>query len=218
MSRIRMLASRRRVLAGAVASVATLAAPVVLRAQGGALKVGVLLPRSGLQAGLGQDCQRGVDIAPGILKSLGLPELAIMNGDTELNVDTARTRAEKLIGDGAQLLVGAFELRADNGDRPGSRAEEHSTRHQHRCGPGDHGARLQVRIQEFSDRADNSRRCIRQPEGGVRCRRRGAQERRVHARKRYLRHGNGQGHRRDHAEVRHAVQDRRGDRLRSGSA
>ena len=109
MSRIRMLASRRRVLAGAVASVATLAAPVVLRAQGGALKVGVLLPRSGLQAGLGQDCQRGVDIAPGILKSLGLPELAIMNGDTELNVDTARTRAEKLIGDGAQLLVGAFD-------------------------------------------------------------------------------------------------------------
>jgi branched-chain amino acid transport system substrate-binding protein len=98
MSRIRMLASRSRVLAGAVASVATLAAQVVLRAQGGALKVGVLLPRSGLQAGLGQDCQRGVDIAPGILKSLGLPELAIMNGDTESNVDTARTRAEKLIG------------------------------------------------------------------------------------------------------------------------
>ena len=37
-----------------------------------ALKVGVLLPRSGFQAGIGQDCQRGVDIAGGVLKDLGL--------------------------------------------------------------------------------------------------------------------------------------------------
>src|SRR5262245_64581239 len=81
----------------------------IVRAQGGALKVGVLLPRSGLQAGIGQDCQRGVDIAPAILKSLALPDLAIMNADTESNVDTARARAEKLISDGAQLLVGAFD-------------------------------------------------------------------------------------------------------------
>jgi branched-chain amino acid transport system substrate-binding protein len=109
MSRIRMLANRRRVLAGAVASVATVAAPAILRAQGGALKVGVLLPRSGLQAGLGQDCQRGVDIAPRILESMNLPELAIINLDTESNVDTARARAEKVIADGAQLLIGAFD-------------------------------------------------------------------------------------------------------------
>jgi branched-chain amino acid transport system substrate-binding protein len=33
----------------------------------------------------------------------------IINADTESNVDTARARAEKLIGDGAQLLVGAFD-------------------------------------------------------------------------------------------------------------
>ena len=31
-----------------------------------------------------------------------------MNGDTELNVDTAREHAEKLINEGAQLLIGAF--------------------------------------------------------------------------------------------------------------
>ena len=81
----------------------------ILRAQGAALKVGVLLPRSGLQAGIGQDCQRGVDIAPGILKELGLPALEIMNGDTETKVEVARSRAEKLISDGAQLLIGAFD-------------------------------------------------------------------------------------------------------------
>ena len=32
-----------------------------------------------------------------------------MNADTETNVDVARSRAEKLIGDGAQLLIGAFD-------------------------------------------------------------------------------------------------------------
>jgi branched-chain amino acid transport system substrate-binding protein len=101
--------SRRRVLAGAAATTALLASPAVLRAQGGGLKVGVLLPRSGAQAGIGQDCQRGVEIAPAIFKNLGLPELTIMNADTETNVDVARARAEKLISDGAQLLVGAFD-------------------------------------------------------------------------------------------------------------
>ena len=79
------------------------------RAQGAALKVGVLLPRSGVQAGIGQDCQRGVEIAAGILKDLGLPSLAIMNGDTESNVEVSRARAERLISEGAQLLVGAFD-------------------------------------------------------------------------------------------------------------
>jgi branched-chain amino acid transport system substrate-binding protein len=79
------------------------------RAQGAPLKVGVLLPRSGAQAGIGQDCQRGVELAPAIFKELGLPELAIMNADTETNVEVARARAEKLINDGAQLLVGAFD-------------------------------------------------------------------------------------------------------------
>ena len=81
----------------------------IVRAQGAALKVGVLLPRSGFQAGIGQDCQRGVDIANGILKDLGLPSLQIMNADTESNVEVARSRAEKLIGEGAQLLMGAFD-------------------------------------------------------------------------------------------------------------
>jgi branched-chain amino acid transport system substrate-binding protein len=104
-----MLPNRRHLLAGAAATAATVAAPTILRAQGGPLKVGVILPRSGFEAGIGQDCQRGVDIAPGVLKALGMPELTIINGDTESNVDTAREHAEKLINDGAQLLIGAFD-------------------------------------------------------------------------------------------------------------
>src|SRR5436190_6609156 len=95
--------------AGAAGLLAGTAPFNVVRAQGGPLKVGVLLPRSGAQAGIGQDCKRGVELAPPIFKGLGLPELAIMNADTETNVEVARARAEKLINDGAQLLVGAFD-------------------------------------------------------------------------------------------------------------
>jgi branched-chain amino acid transport system substrate-binding protein len=101
--------TRRRLLAGAAVTAAAIAAPAIVRAQSGPLKVGVLLPRSGFEAGIGQDCQRGVAIAPAILKSMGLPELAIMDGDTESSVETARARAAKMISDGAQLLVGAFD-------------------------------------------------------------------------------------------------------------
>ena len=50
-----MLPNRRHLLAGAAATAATVAAPAILRAQGGPLKVGVLLPRSGFEAGIGQD-------------------------------------------------------------------------------------------------------------------------------------------------------------------
>jgi branched-chain amino acid transport system substrate-binding protein len=81
----------------------------IARAQSKSLKVGVLLPRSGIQAGIGQDCHRVVEVTNGLLRDLGLPALEIMNGDTESNVDVARARAERLIGEGAQLLVGAFD-------------------------------------------------------------------------------------------------------------
>jgi len=109
MTNTRMMPNRRHLLAGAAATAVSIGAPAIVRAAGGPLKVGVILPRSGFEAGIGQDCQRAVDIAPGILKTLGMPELAIMNGDTESNVDTAREHAEKLISDGAQLLIGAFD-------------------------------------------------------------------------------------------------------------
>src|ERR1700687_1556785 len=103
--------SRRSFAAGAGAAglLAGTAPFRIVRAQGAPLKVGVLLPLSGAQASIGQDCYRGVEIAPGIFKALGLPELAIMKADTETNVEVARARAEKLINDGAQLLVGAFD-------------------------------------------------------------------------------------------------------------
>jgi branched-chain amino acid transport system substrate-binding protein len=102
--------SRRSVAAGlgATAIVAGTAPFNIVRAQS-PLRLGVLLPRAGAQAGIGQDCQRAVDIAPGLFKALGLPDPVIMNADTETNVEIARARAEKLISEGANCLVGAFD-------------------------------------------------------------------------------------------------------------
>src|SRR5271170_6458709 len=109
MTRIHALPNRRHLLAGVAATAASLAAPAIVRAQGGPLKIGVLLPRSGFEAGSGQDNQRGIEVAPAILKSLGLPDIVVMNADTASNIEVARERAEKLIGEGAHLLVGAFD-------------------------------------------------------------------------------------------------------------
>jgi branched-chain amino acid transport system substrate-binding protein len=92
--------------AGALAAISPFS---IIRAQAQKLRVGVLLPRSGVQAGIGQDCHRGVEVATKVLAELGLPGLDIMNGDTESSVDVARSRAERLIAEGAQLLVGAFD-------------------------------------------------------------------------------------------------------------
>jgi branched-chain amino acid transport system substrate-binding protein len=102
--------NRRVFTAGLGAGFVSGAAPFhIARAQNAALKVGVLLPRSGAQAGIGQDCQRAVDIAPELVRSLGLPPLQIMNGDTESDPQVARTQAEKLVKEGAELLIGAFD-------------------------------------------------------------------------------------------------------------
>jgi branched-chain amino acid transport system substrate-binding protein len=91
--------------AGAVALVPIAAA----RAQAAKLRIGVLLPKSGLQGLIGQSCQKGADLAPTVLKELLGVEIELMNADTETNVDTARTRAERLIQEGAHCLVGPFD-------------------------------------------------------------------------------------------------------------
>lgn len=105
--------TRRQFGAGTAASAALLAgsAPFnIVRAQGAKLKIGSIHPRSGFQAQLGLACQRGIDIAPKVLQQLGVKaDVEIMSADTESNVDIARSRAEKLINDGAQVLIGAFD-------------------------------------------------------------------------------------------------------------
>ncbi|HXJ52288.1 MAG TPA: ABC transporter substrate-binding protein [Burkholderiales bacterium] len=81
----------------------------IVRAQAQKLRVGVILPRSGYLSFIGQSCQKGADLAPGVLKEMLGVDLELMNADFESNVDTARTRAERLIQEGANVLVGPFD-------------------------------------------------------------------------------------------------------------
>ncbi|MGE5151493.1 MAG: ABC transporter substrate-binding protein [Rhodospirillaceae bacterium] len=81
----------------------------IVRAQAQKLKIGVILPRSGYLGFIGQSCQKGADLAPGVIKDLLGVEIELMNADFESNVDTARTRAERLIQEGANVLVGPFD-------------------------------------------------------------------------------------------------------------
>src|SRR5437763_5706953 len=93
----------------AAAGIATLVSPLSVRAQAQKLKVGVILPRSGYLGFIGQSCQKGADLAPGVIKEMLGVDIELMNADFESNVDTARTRTERLIQEGANVLVGAFD-------------------------------------------------------------------------------------------------------------
>ncbi len=96
---------RRSLLAGASA---TIAAPAVVRAQAKALKIAVMLPRSGFFAQAGQSCHRGALASGKVLADLGY-SVELVHIDTESSNDVSRTQAEKAINDGAHCIVGAFE-------------------------------------------------------------------------------------------------------------
>ncbi|MFI4988235.1 MAG: ABC transporter substrate-binding protein [Alphaproteobacteria bacterium] len=104
------LANRRSLLKGIAAATVLAAAGLPLgRARAAsAIKIGLLLPRSGYLAAPGQQCQRGADLAPGLLADMGMP-VELVPVDFESNVELARTQAEKLINGGVDALVGAFD-------------------------------------------------------------------------------------------------------------
>jgi len=101
--------SRRCLLTGAAA--VALSAPAVVRAQGKALKIAHITPRSGYLAAPGQACHRGALIAPKVLADYGY-QVELIHVDSETNVDVARTQAERAIGEGAHIVTGAFESAA----------------------------------------------------------------------------------------------------------
>jgi branched-chain amino acid transport system substrate-binding protein len=107
--------SRRSVMRGAAIGGLVLGSPAIRRLARAAepLKIGVLLPRSGFFAAAGQACQRGCDLAAQILNAQGY-SVQLMNADFESSADIARTQAEKLIREGANVLIGCFESGATN--------------------------------------------------------------------------------------------------------
>ncbi len=100
--------SRRGFTAGAAATAALMAGGVPRFAIGaGPLKIGALTPQSGFFAGEGDGMMRGWELAEQLLNPMGY-SIKVIHADTESSTDKARTAAEKLINDGAQVLVGAF--------------------------------------------------------------------------------------------------------------
>ncbi|HEU4923181.1 MAG TPA: ABC transporter substrate-binding protein [Burkholderiales bacterium] len=100
---------KRRQFNQALAATAALAAVPYVRAQAQKLRIGVVLPKSGVQGFIGQSCQKGADLAPGVIKEMLGVDVEIMSADNESNVDTSRTRTERLVQEGAHVLVGAFD-------------------------------------------------------------------------------------------------------------
>ncbi|HEX9397724.1 MAG TPA: ABC transporter substrate-binding protein [Burkholderiales bacterium] len=100
---------RRQFNQAIAATVASLGFPGLVKAQSPKLKVGVILPRSGYLGFIGQSCQKGADLAPGVIRDMLGVDIELMNADFESNVDTARTRAERLIQEGANVIVGPFD-------------------------------------------------------------------------------------------------------------
>ena len=102
--------TRRDFGLGAAAVGSLLASAPLRRARAATkpIKIGSLLPRSGYEALIGQGCQRSVELAKKMLPEMGHP-IEVVDADTESKPDVARTQAEKLIREGAEILVGAFD-------------------------------------------------------------------------------------------------------------
>ncbi len=100
---------------GTAAGAGVLGLPAVLRAQTPTFKVGVIHPVTGPLAEPGQACRLGAQMAAdainaaGGIKSLGGMKLDLLMGDTQTKPDVGRTEAERVINQGAQMLMGSFD-------------------------------------------------------------------------------------------------------------
>ena len=102
--------------AGAAAGATVFAGfPAVLRAQAPTFKVGVVHPVTGPLAEPGQACRLGAQMAAdainaaGGIKALGGARLELIFGDTQTKPEVGRTEAERVITQGAQMLMGSFD-------------------------------------------------------------------------------------------------------------
>ncbi|MFH1033381.1 MAG: ABC transporter substrate-binding protein [Pseudomonadota bacterium] len=89
--------------------------PTLLRAEPKPIKIGSIQPATGPLAVIGQGQRRGnqmaVDFinAKGGIKSMGGAKLELLLGDSETKSEVGRSEADRLIKEGASVLVGAFE-------------------------------------------------------------------------------------------------------------
>ena len=106
--------SRRTFLGSALAGTVLVGFPLPLRAQPKTVKVGAIHPVTGPLAEVGQlqrtSAQIAVDAtnAAGGIKSMGGAKLELLTGDTESKPEVARSVTERLINEGAVMVMGGF--------------------------------------------------------------------------------------------------------------
>src|SRR5256885_9593843 len=107
--------SRRMFLNTTATGAALGFAPRALRAQPATFKLGVIHPVTGPLAEPGQACRLGAQMAAdainaaGGIKSLGGMKLELLLGDTQTKPDLGRLEAERVVNQGAQMLMGSFD-------------------------------------------------------------------------------------------------------------
>ncbi len=118
--RLRMKRSgvdRRTVLKGmgAAGAVGVLGFPAVLRAQAKEVRIGSIQPMTGVLAVVGKTTRQGNQLAvdhinaAGGIKPMGGAKLILVPADTQSKPEVARAEAERLMREGAHVLVGAFD-------------------------------------------------------------------------------------------------------------
>lgn len=105
---------RRAVLKGGIAASAMLAAPAMLRAQTGAVKIGILQPVTGALAQDGDLGRTGAELAineinaAGGIKALGGAKIEMVFGDARSNPEAGTQEVERMQGEGVSAIVGGF--------------------------------------------------------------------------------------------------------------
>lgn len=107
--RQRFVTNRRALMRGAGAAALTAATPIgALRAQS-PVKIGVILPTSGVLAVPGQASRRGVELGAKLIGAAGGPAMEFLYVDTESKAENGRIAAERLIQEGCSMLIGAWD-------------------------------------------------------------------------------------------------------------
>jgi branched-chain amino acid transport system substrate-binding protein len=109
MTKTRFTFGRRTVLTGAAATAVTAAMPLRFGRAQAPIKVGLIMPTTGVLAFLGEACMRGFELGEVVVGEAGGPPMEFIHIDTESRAEQGRVAAEQLINEGCSLLIGAFD-------------------------------------------------------------------------------------------------------------
>jgi branched-chain amino acid transport system substrate-binding protein len=100
--------TRRHIVVGSAALVASLSSRAI-RAAETPLKIGAIMPSSGVLAFPGQACVRGINFGAKFAREHYGLDVQVAHADTQSRPENGRIAAESLIRQGCNVLIGAFD-------------------------------------------------------------------------------------------------------------